>query len=151
MTATTRAGFDPAAQGWRRRESRRFPATIGTVWERDIDGAPCLGMICEPGHDNGNGAMHGGIVSTLCDIGLGYAVSRVRNAVPGQPRVQSATIQLNVSFSGAILQGQFVESRARIGRATRSLTFASGELVVEDAVVATMQGVFKLVPIRAPA
>lgn len=151
MTPTTPAGFDPAAGGWRPREGRQFPATIGTVWERDIDGAPCLGMICEPGHDNGNGAMHGGIVSTLCDIGLGFAVGRHRNAVPGQPRVQSATIQLNVSFSGAILQGRFVESRARIDRATRSVTFASGTLIVGDEVVASMQGVFKLVPIRASA
>ncbi len=148
MTIKTSAGFDPAAEGWRLRESRLFPNTIGTVWERDIGGLPCLGMICEPGHDNGNGAMHGGIVATLCDIGLGCVVGRFRNPDPGAPRVQSATIQLNISFSGAIFQGQFVQSRGRIDRATRSLSFASGELVVGEDVVATMQAVFKVVPIR---
>ncbi|MWB78693.1 hypothetical protein GLS40_11700 [Pseudooceanicola sp. 216_PA32_1] len=140
-----------ATEGWRLRDSRQFPNTIGTLWERDIDGLPSLGMICEPGHDNGNGAMHGGIVATLCDIGLGCVVGQFRNPDPHAPRVQSATIQLNISFAGAIFQGQLVESRGRIGRATRSLTFASGELVVGEEVVATMQGVFKVVPIRAPA
>lgn len=137
--------FDPAAVGWSRQENRTFLSSIATVWRRDLDGLPSLGIFCDERHDNGWGNLHGGIVMTLADVGLGAVVGRLRNKdiAPGEPRIQSPTIQLDVNFIGAVRMGDFVHTRAEAMRLTRSLTFMRGTLHVGDAVVASAQGVFK--------
>ncbi|MFC3642410.1 PaaI family thioesterase [Aquibium oceanicum] len=106
-----------------------------------------VGMICQGRHDNGNGAMHGGMICTLADIGLGKAVRLLRNRdrPPDAAVTISATIQLDVSFCGRIGVGDFVCTQAIIKSMSRSLTFAQGELRVGDRTVATMQGVFKVI------
>lgn len=144
MSDTT---FDPAGNGWSTSLDQRFPMPIAPLWQREDDGLPSLGILCAPAHNNGNGAMHGGLLATLADVGLGRAVGMHRNAHtrPGEPRILSATIQLDISYCGRVEIGEFVFSRAKIGRTTRSLTFAAGELCVGDRVVAMMQGIFKIV------
>lgn len=139
------AGFDPAAAGWSRQEANTFLGSITTVWRRDLDGSPSLGIFCEKQHDNGWGNLHGGILMTLADVGLGAVVGRLRNRdrQPGEAPVRSPTIQLDVSFIGAVRMGEFVYTRAEALRLTRSLTFMRGTLLVGDAVVASAQGVFK--------
>ena len=139
--------FDPAEHGWTLSHGRRFPASIAPLWQREADGGVELGFFCEAGHDNGNGAMHGGLVATLADISLGRAVGMHRNAdrKPDEPRIVSATIQLAISYCGRVEVGEFVSSRGRVVRATRTLTFAAGELGVGERTIAMMQGVFKLV------
>lgn len=140
-------GFDPAAAGWSRQEGRTFLSSIATVWRRELDGLPSLGIFCDEQHDNGWGNLHGGILMTLADVGLGAVVGRLRNKdlLPGEPRIQSPTIQLDVSFIGAVRRGEFVYTRAEAMRLTRSLTFMRGTLHVGDSVVASAQGVFKAV------
>jgi len=153
MTDLVVAGeFDPAAAGWSRLEARTFLGSVATVWHRDIDGLPCLGLVCEPRHDNGWGKMHGGILMTLADVGLGAVVGRLRNkdTPRGEPRIHSPTVQLDVHFIGAVETGDFVYSRAEALRLTKSLTFMRGTLQVGDRVVASAQGVFKsLAPVAA--
>lgn len=145
--------FDPAAAGWVRQQERTLLNLIGAVWRRDIDGAPSLGMVCEPQHDNGWGKMHGGMLMTLADVGLGAVVGRLRNAdlPPGAARIQSPTIQLDVHFIGAVEMGDFVYSRAEALRLTKSLSFMRGTLHVGDRVIASAQGVFKSIAPARPA
>ena len=139
--------FDPADHGWTLSLDQRFPAPLATFWQRPADEPPSLGILCTSAHNNGNGAMHGGLLATLADMGLGRAVGMHRNAnlKEGEPRIISATIQLDISYCGRVEIGQFVFSTARIGRETRSMTFASGELRCGDQTVAMMQGIFKIV------
>ncbi|WP_373356183.1 PaaI family thioesterase [Pseudoroseicyclus sp. CXY001] len=142
----------PGGEGWRAREATgRYPTTIGIVWERDAGGVFQIAMRCTEEHDNGNGAMHGGIIASLADMGLGGLVRRHRNpdGETGPGKVLSATIQLDISYASAALIGELVESRAEITHATRSMTFASGRLVVGERTVAAMQGIFKIVGRRA--
>ncbi|MGZ9811635.1 PaaI family thioesterase [Pseudoroseicyclus sp. H15] len=137
--------FDPAEHGWTLRMAARFPANLGPVWERIGPDGPAVGLFCSPEHENSSGVMHGGMISTLADMGLGFMVRHQRGA-----EGRSVTVQLNVSFSGAVPMGAFVYSRAEVSRATRSMTFISGELIVGDQTVAMMQGVFKLLKPAAP-
>ena len=139
-------GFDPVAAGWSRQEARTFLGSIATVWQRDIDGRPSLGIVCEPRHDNGWGKMHGGILMTLADVGLGAVVRRLRNSdsPQGGPLIHNPTVQLDVHFIDAVEIGDFVHSRAEALRLTRSMTFMRGTLQVGGKVVASAQGVFKV-------
>lgn len=137
--------FDPGASGWTRLPSDNFLASIAAVWQRDQDGLPCIGIVCEPRHDNGAGKMHGGIIMTLADMGLGRAVGRLRNRdrEAGAPWIFSPTAQLDVHFTGPVSIGDFVYCRPELSRLTRSLVFMRGTLHVGDGVVASAQGVFK--------
>lgn len=143
----TDVAFDPAAHGWSPSREQRFPAPLVTLWRRQASGLPSIGILCTAAHGNGNGAMHGGLLATLADIGLGRAVGMHRNAhlKEGEPRIVSATIQLDISYCGRVEIGEFVCSTARIERTTRSLTFASGELRCGEQTVAMMQGIFKII------
>jgi acyl-coenzyme A thioesterase PaaI-like protein len=139
--------FDPTDYGWRRNTSHSFLTSVADIWHGEFADGYSIGFFCEPRHDNGAGNMHGGMLTTLADVGLGRIVWRQRNdgRAPDAPRLASPTIQLDIGFMGAVRIGDFVYSRAEIARMTRSLTFARGSLYVADKAVVTMQGIFKVV------
>ncbi|MCB1422644.1 MAG: PaaI family thioesterase [Nitratireductor sp.] len=144
------SGLPPSGEGWRVETGNTFHHAIADLWVRQTDDDVSIGIFCDERHENGNAAMHGGVICTLADIGLGKLVELRRNPDqrPDQPRIISATIQLDVSFCGQIVMGDFVHSKATISSMTRSMTFAQGELFVGERVVAIMQGVFKVVANR---
>jgi acyl-coenzyme A thioesterase PaaI-like protein len=55
-----------------------------------------------------------------------------------------ATVQLNVNFLSPVLVGDLLTSSPRIVRRTASIVFADSDLRVDNAVVATATGVFKI-------
>jgi acyl-coenzyme A thioesterase PaaI-like protein len=55
-----------------------------------------------------------------------------------------ATVHLDVHFVDAVQIGEFIEAKCRVVRRTRSLMFMSGELSVGERVVATANGVWKI-------
>ncbi|MCR5856384.1 PaaI family thioesterase [Mesorhizobium sp. J428] len=137
--------FNLAAEGWVADTRRTFLSSLTTVWRREVDGLPCVGIFCEPAHDNGSGKMHGGILMTLADVGLGAVVGHMRNKDrrPEDGRIYSPTAQLDMHFIDAVEIGDFVYSRAEPLRLTKSLTFVRGTLQVGEKIVASSQGVFK--------
>ena len=58
-------------------------------------------------------------------------------------RQRQATVQLDMHFVDAVQIDEFVEAKCKVVRRTRLLVFMSGELVVDDRVVATANGVWK--------
>jgi uncharacterized protein (TIGR00369 family) len=110
---------------------------VGPFWERRVDGGIQIGLVCDARHDNGRGNMHGGVLMTLADLGMGAA------ARSGGDDVQCATVQLDVAFMQAVDIGEFVTTECHIRHQTRRLIFVSGMLKAGGKAVASAQGVFK--------
>ena len=88
-------------------------------------------------HCNGFGIVHGGWLMAFTDGVLGGAVYEATKS-------RSVTLRMNSDFVGMVRQGEWVEGRGHVTRATRSLAFARAELTVGGKIVLTAEGVFKL-------
>ena len=131
------ATFDPAAAGWERDDDEGFVALVGPIWRRRTGETHRYGFMAEPKHHNRRGIVQGGMLMTFADRAIGRTC-RYANAHKPQ-----ATVQLDEHFIDAVRIGEFVEASCRVIRRTRSLMFASAELVVGPRVVATAKGVWK--------
>jgi uncharacterized protein (TIGR00369 family) len=134
--AASRTPPDPASQGWTLRPSP-ISTLVGPFWERRVDGGIQIGLVCDARHDNGRGNMHGGLLMTLADLGMGAAVRASGDDV------RCATIQLDVAFLQAVDIGEFVTTECQIRHKTNRLIFVSGLLKAGERAVASAQGVFK--------
>ncbi len=113
-----------------------FTTHNGPVYHKP-DEAIVRGFRALQRHCNGFGIVHGGWLMTFTDGVLGGAVYEAT-------RVRSVTLRMNCDFVGMVRAGEWVEGRAEVTRATRSLVFARAALTVGDKTVFTAEGVFKL-------
>jgi uncharacterized protein (TIGR00369 family) len=90
-------------------------------------------------HLNSGGITHGGFIMTLMDSGLGTSVYQ---SLGGEKKI--ATISLDVKFVAPSHEGDILFGSAKIIKKTRSMVFVRGELQVEGHVVATGDGIWKI-------
>jgi uncharacterized protein (TIGR00369 family) len=127
---------DPLSQGWSIRPGN-MSTLVGPFWERRVDGDVQIGIVCDPRHDNGRGNMHGGVLMTLADMGMGAVIRSTGDDA------QCATVQLDVAFLQAVDIGDFVTTECHIQHRTSRMIFVSGTLKTGEKAVASAQGVFK--------
>ncbi|MBI1180614.1 MAG: hotdog fold thioesterase [Alphaproteobacteria bacterium] len=112
---------------------------IGPFHEGRRDGERIVALRLDERHMNNRDIAHGGVVSTLADVTLSFAL------VTADPAVQGiSTVSLNTEFLGTGRLGDWLEAEAQIDRMGGSLAFAHGRITVGGTPVATMSGVFKL-------
>ena len=131
------AGNQPALAGY----SEVFPeagfnAFVGPVWRAD-DGSHYLFDIREV-HLNGGGTLHGGMAMALADIVMGRCV---RDALDD---ARALTIALSCDIVTPAKLGERIIGRATITKRTRTIVFISGELKVDDRIVLTATGIWKI-------
>ena len=90
-------------------------------------------------HLNSGGITHGGFIMTLMDSGLGTSVYQ---SLGGDKKI--ATISLDVKFVAPSREGDILVGSAKIIKKTRSMVFVRGELRLEDNVIATGDGIWKI-------
>ena len=141
MTAADEApGSIP--DGWVPVPSHAFGTHVGPFY-RPADGNTLLsGFLADERHGNKRGVTHGGMLATAFDVALGNACWAAAGQQP------SATVQLNIQYIGALKLGEFATIRAEIIRTTRSLVFVRGMMSVGDRVVATGEGIWKILAWR---
>jgi uncharacterized protein (TIGR00369 family) len=90
-------------------------------------------------HLNPGGITHGGFIMSLMDSGMGTAAHRVlaKNA-------RAATISFDVKFISASKTGDVLLGTAKVLRKTRSLVFMQGELRSGEQLIATAEGIWKV-------
>ena len=90
-------------------------------------------------HVNPGGVTHGGFIMSLMDSGMGTAAHRVlgKNA-------RAATISLDVKFISASKSGDLLLGTAEVLRKSRSLIFMRGEIRCGEHLVATAEGIWKV-------
>jgi uncharacterized protein (TIGR00369 family) len=145
MTDPTQAGFDPRTAGWKPLPAEDYPALIGPFWARREPGeakgevrAWRYGFVAEKRHANLGGVVHGGMLMSFADDVLGMTVWEAAGRKP------CTTVQLNTHFISPARIGEFVEGRAEVLRATRTVVFVRGMLMVGERTVVSADGVWKI-------
>ena len=95
-------------------------------------------------HLNSAGITHGGFIAALIDAGAGTAAHR---SVDRNPCV---TISLELKFISTVQLGQELFGITKIQKKTRSMIFLTCELTVENKIVATASGIWKIINKKLP-
>ncbi len=136
------AGEDRSAMavpdGWERLPTQAFGAHVGPFYRPPGGGATFCGFLADERHGNKRGVVHGGMLATAFDVAMGNASWTASDQRP------NATVQLTVQYVGALQLGEFASIRTEVVRATRSLVFVRGVMTVGDRIVATADGVWKI-------
>ncbi|UYL07746.1 PaaI family thioesterase [Bdellovibrio sp. SKB1291214] len=104
------------------------------------EGAAEFEMPIQTWHMNRQGALQGGVVSTLVDAACSYAGFY---SPPGSPEVHGVTITLNVNFVSSTKQGTLHAKAKKIGGG-KNIFFSEAEVYADDgALIASGQGSFK--------
>src|SRR5262249_2887330 len=101
-------------EGWRPIATLSpFNALVGPLYKRGTGDAVSTGLRIEEKHTNSRGICHGGVLATLADLALGYAMkSRLEGDKAGG--FGFVTVQLSIDYSGSARIGDWIESEVRI-------------------------------------
>lgn len=128
-----------APDGWRQRALPGFIGLVGPLWTRKEDSGWAYGLLATAEHTNPAGMVHGGLLATLID----HALSAIAWEALG--RRACVTVQLDTQFLTAAQAGQFLEARGRVVRATSTLVFLQGQIVVGGTEVVAASAILKVV------
>ena len=95
-------------------------------------------------HLNSAGITHGGFICAVVDAGAGTAAHRAAENSP------CVTISLELKFISAIKLGQELVGTVKIQKKTKSMVFLTCELLVENKIVATASGIWKILNKKLP-
>ena len=114
-----------------------FNALVGPLYERRDGETVSIGLRIEAKHANSRGVCHGGVLATLADLALGYAML-ARSGDQGS----FVTAQLSVDYAGAARKGDWVESAVEIQRVGARLAFANCYLVAGGRPIVRASAIF---------
>jgi len=126
------------AAGWASLEVGGFTGFAGAYWWRGAGSEAAIGFIAGEHHGNHIGTVHGGMLMTFADVALGFGVVQAL----GAPRC--ATVQLTTQFIATAKLGEFITCRPEVIRQTDQLVFVRGLICVGDKVVASADGIWKV-------
>ncbi len=131
------------AQGWTRLDIDGFSRVSGGLWTRGRLPELELGFLSGPQHVNGHmSTVHGGMLLTLADVSLGYAVIQQLGAM------NCVTAQLQTQFISAAKVGEFIVCRPQVLRQSSDLVFLRGLIAVGERTVASVDGIWKILKPR---
>lgn len=117
--------------------SSPFLDLTGPFYSKGKGPALCIGLRVLGHHLNARSLAHGGVLLTLADVALGYAM-----ATSADPLISAVTSHLSADFAGSAKLGDWVESRVDIQKIGRTLAFANVYLHVGDQRIVRASGVF---------
>src|SRR4051812_36981800 len=98
---------------------------VGPLYARRRRGKELsIGLRIEKKHTNSRGICHGGLLATLADLSLGYAMH-----ARGDGKMGFVTAHLAVDYAGSARLGDWIESEVDIQRMGTRLAFANCYLV----------------------
>lgn len=99
-----------------------FNAMLGPLYARRRRGKPLsIGLRIERKHTNSRGICHGGVLATLADLALGYAMHEQLKMT----QAGFVTAHLAIDYAGSARVGDWVESEVEIQRVGGRLAFAN--------------------------
>ncbi|HVB49280.1 MAG TPA: PaaI family thioesterase [Burkholderiales bacterium] len=116
-----------------------FVELIGPVYERRRGERVSIGLRIERKHTNRRGVCHGGVLATLADIALGYAMLGQAGAKGG-----FVTANLAIDYAGAAKLGDWLHSEVEVQRMGSRLAFANGYLVRGETRIVRASAIFAL-------
>ncbi len=131
--------------GWTVRPGKNFNSFVGPFYEPENSDSLRAGFVTDERHGNKRGVTHGGMIATAFDVSLGNAAW---SAASGE---RCATVQLTIQYVGALKLHEFAEVSVEVIRATRSMVFLRGTMVANGRMIATADGVWKILKWRDDA
>jgi len=131
MNDTIPEGFEPLFR------SSPFLERTGPYYSSGRGARMKIGLRVLEHHLNAKGAVHGGMLMTMADIALGYAMS-----TSAEPPVHAVTAQISTDFAGSAKLGDWIESSTDIQKVGRTLAFANVYLHVGDQRIVRASGIF---------
>ena len=131
-------GFAPITR------SSPFIDMVGPLYYRLGDDGLEVGFLAEEKHCNSRGIVHGGLLSTVADIALGYSAG-------GYPDVNRpmVTTSMTVDFAGSARIGDWVVYRTDVQKVGRMAAFANTYAHVGDKRIVRASGVFSILDGKA--
>ena len=114
-----------------------FNALVGPLYERRSGDAVSIGLMIEEKHSNSRGICHGGVLATLADLALGYAM-----LAKSGDKGSFLTAHLAVDYAGAAKVGDWIESQVEIQRVGARLAFANCYLIANDKPIVRASAIF---------
>jgi acyl-coenzyme A thioesterase 13 len=127
-------GFVPA------RFSPGFLEISGPYFLKRDGGSTIVGCRILPQHMNYIDVAHGGVLATLADVALSFALY---NSIPEKMPV--STVSMTTNFLGGAKLGDWVEASAIIDRIGKRLAYVHGSIHSGDRLLMTMNGVYSIV------
>ena len=118
-----------------------FAAHVGPLYIRaGGDEHPVLGLRAAAEHANVAGAVHGGLLATLCDTALGRAVrAHADDDISG-----AVTISLTTDYLAPATPGAWLEARTKVEKLGGRLAFADCALTADGREVVRARAVFSV-------
>jgi acyl-coenzyme A thioesterase 13 len=116
---------------------------LGPIYCRGSGLQLVIGLRADGRHANGRGTVHGGVLATLADVAMGYAM-----AFASQPPLALITASMTLDYLGAVQVGDWLEVQLEHSKRGRQMAFANAYLQVGERVVARASAVFA-VPMAA--
>ena len=88
-------------------------------------------------HANGRGTVHGGVLATLADVGMGYAM-----AFSSEPPLPLITASMTLDYLGAVQVGEWMVVKLEHHKRGRQMAFATVSVQVGEKVVVRANAVF---------
>jgi acyl-coenzyme A thioesterase PaaI-like protein len=130
---------------------------LGGFHSKGAGSALEIGLLVGERHCNSRGTVHGGVLATLADIGMGYLMvfgheplgrsqGEYRNAqpagLPDAPPRRMTTASLNIDYTGSAKVGDWIVVRMDAPKIARQIAFANARLMVGERQVARASAVF---------
>ena len=128
------AGFTPLFR------SSPFLDLLGPIYNQRTDSGLVIGLRAEEKHCNARGLVHGGVLSSLADVALGY-----KSAFAQEPPTPIVTSSLSIDFAGTAKLGDWISIETDVQKVGKSLAFANCYFVVESARIARASAVFSVI------
>jgi uncharacterized protein (TIGR00369 family) len=115
-----------------------FNALVGPLYARKRRGRELsIGLRIERKHANSRGICHGGVLATLADLSLGYAMHAKLGG-----KASFVTAHLAVDYAGAARVGDWIEAEVEIQRMGARLAFANCYLVADGRRIVRASAIF---------
>lgn len=115
-----------------------FNALVGPLYRRDDAKGVSIGLRVEEKHTNSRGICHGGLLATLADLALGYALVGHGDKLSGS----FFTVQLSIDYASPAKAGDWIASEVEIQQAGARLAFANCYLVAAGRRIARASAIF---------
>ena len=126
-------GFEPLFR------SSPFLDLLGPLYNKKAGNGLIVAVRAEEKHCNARGIVHGGLLSSLADIALGYNAAFSKE----QP-VPMVTASLSIDYAGAAKLGDWIEIETDVQKVGARMAFANCYFVVASKRIARASAVFNI-------
>ena len=120
--------------------SSPFLDVIGPLFYRGSGADLIIGLRIDSKHANSRGFAHGGVLSTLADIALGYTMESA-----SENSVSLVTANLTLDYAGSAKIGDWVEAEVDIQKMGSRLAYANAYLSVVSKRIVRASAVFLVI------